>query len=57
MNKGFDTNELEVDNKFGKASQDFAKIIYYGKDRVIIVLQRLVGYKIDYVILDLVNLR
>ena len=25
MNKGFDTNELEVDNKFGKASQDFAK--------------------------------
>lgn len=25
MNQGFDTNELTVDNKFGKTSQDFAK--------------------------------
>ena len=25
MNKGFDTNELEVDNKFGAGSQAFAK--------------------------------
>ena len=25
MNKGFDTDELEVDNKFGKSSQAFAK--------------------------------
>ena len=25
MNKGFDTNELEVDNKFGAGSQNFAK--------------------------------
>lgn len=34
MNKGFDTNELEVDNKFGAGSQAFAKkhLLWSGQD-------------------------